>query len=166
MEINKVFLSLGSNVGDRIHNLSISRSKLFNEVGKIINNSKIYESEPWGFKFQANFLNQIIIIETYLECKEVLKHILSIEKKLGRIRKEKWAPRIIDIDILFFNNDIINSKNLIIPHPLIQNRNFILVPLNEIAKNYIHPVTNKTMNQLLKLSKDKLNVFEYGISVK
>ena len=165
MEINKVFLSLGSNVGDRIHNLSLGRSKLFNEVGKIINNSKIYESEPWGFKFQANFLNQIIIIETYLESKEVLKHILSIEKKLGRIRKEKWAPRIIDIDILFFNNDIINSKNLVIPHPLIQNRNFILVPLNEIAKNYVHPGTNKTMSQLLKLSKDKLNVFEYGISV-
>ncbi len=165
MEINKVFLSLGSNVGDRIHNLSLSRSKLFNEVGKIIYNSKIYESEPWGFKLQDCFLNQIIVIETYLDSKEVLEKILNIEKKLGRIRKGKWESRIIDIDILFYNNEVINLKDLIIPHPLIQKRNFILIPLNEIAKDYIHPKLNKTINQLLKLSKDKLNVFEHGISI-
>ena len=165
MEINKVFLSLGSNVGDRIHNLSLSRSKLFNEVGKIIYNSKIYESEPWGFKLQDCFLNQIIVIETYLDSKEVLEKILNIEKKLGRIRKGKWESRIIDIDILFYNNEVINLKDLIIPHPLIQNRNFILIPLNEIAKNYVHPQINKTISQLLKLSKDKLNVFEYGIRI-
>jgi len=165
LEINKVFLSLGSNVGDRIHNLSLSRSKLFNEVGKIIYNSKIYESEPWGFKLQDCFLNQIIVIETYLDSKEVLEKILNIEKKLGRIRKGKWESRIIDIDILFYNNEVINLKDLIIPHPLIQKRNFILIPLNEIAKDYIHPKLNKTINQLLKLSKDKLNVFEHGISI-
>ena len=164
MEINKVFLSLGSNIGDRTQNLSLARSRIFNEVGKIIINSKIYESEPWGFKSQANFLNQVIIIETNLKSKEVLKKILSIEKSLGRIRKGRWKARNIDIDILFYNNEIINLKNLVIPHPLIQNRNFILVPLNQIAKNYIHPGINKTMSQLLKLSKDKLNVFEYGIS--
>ena len=165
MEINKVFLSLGSNIGDRIHNLSLARSKVFNEVGKSIINSKIYESEPWGYKFQASFLNQVIIIETYLSSKEVLEQILNIEKKLGRIRKGRWGSRNIDIDILFYNDEIINLSNLIIPHPLIQNRNFILIPLNEIAKNYVHPQINKTISQLLKLSKDKLNVFEYGIRI-
>ncbi len=165
MEINKVFLSLGSNIGDRIHNLSLAKSQIFDEIGKITISSKIYESEPWGFKFQDSFLNQIIIIETYLGYNEILKKILNIEKKLGRVRKGKWEARNIDIDILFYNNEVIYLKDLIIPHPLIQKRNFILIPLNEIAKNYIHPKINKTINQLLKLSKDKLNVFEHGISI-
>ena len=156
MEINKVFLSLGSNIGDRVHNLSLARIVISNKIGNITINSKIYQSEPWGFELQDNFLNQIIIVETYLN---------SIEKKLGRVRKRKWEPRNIDIDILFYNNEVIYTKNLIIPHPLIQKRNFILIPLNEIAKNYIHPKINKSINQLLKSSKDKLNVFEHGISI-
>tara|TARA_B100000131_G_scaffold290443_1_gene303217 strand:- start:27 stop:524 length:498 start_codon:yes stop_codon:yes gene_type:complete len=165
LEINKVFLSLGSNIGDRVHNLSLARTVISDKIGNITINSKIYQSEPWGFELQDSFLNQIIIVETYLNSKEVLTKILNIEKKLGRVRKRKWGPRNIDIDILFYNDEVIYAKNLIIPHPLIQKRNFILIPLNEIAKNYIHPKINKTINQLLKSSKDKLNVFEHGISI-
>ena len=154
MEINKVFLSLGSNIGDRVHNLSLARIVISNKIGNITINSKIYQSEPWGFELQDSFLNQIIIVETYLNSKEVLTKILNIEKKLGRVRKRKWEPRNIDIDILYYNNDIINQKDLQIPHKHLHERKFILKPLNDIDPNYINPTIRKTNSKLLNECKD------------
>ena len=166
MEINKVFISLGSNLGDKTKNLLSAKFKIINDIGNIIKESKIYESEPWGFKNQPNFLNQVIIIKCVYNANVVLQKCLKIEKEFGRIRKIKWAPRIIDIDILYFNNEIINEKGLLIPHPQIENRNFVLIPLKEIEKKYLHPGINKTHEDLLKLSEDNSKVSEYGMGLK
>lgn len=166
MEINKVFISLGSNLGNRIGNLLSAKFEIINQIGEIIKESRIYESEPWGLKSQPTFLNQVIIIKSLFNANDILKKCLLIEKTLGRIRKQKWDSRIIDIDILYFNNEIINQKDLSIPHPEIQNRNFVLVPLIEIENNYLHPEINKTNQDLLKLSKDNSKVSEYGMGLK
>ena len=107
---------------------------------------------------QNDFLNQVIIINNKLNPEETMEAILEIESKMGRIRTQKNAPRIIDIDILFFNKEIINTKNLTIPHTLMQERNFVMFPLNELSPNFIHPVFKKNIHRLLRSCKDKLAV--------
>ncbi len=156
--MNLAYLLIGGNLGDRICNLSIAKSLIEKQFGDIVTASAIYETASWGIKEQPDFLNQVLLIKTKLSSDKIMRSILSIEKKMGRVRSQKNASRIIDIDILFFNDEIIKLKNLTIPHPEIQNRKFVLIPLNEIASDVIHPVFKQSIKNLLAASKDKLEV--------
>ncbi len=153
-----IFLSLGSNIGDRKKNLTTAVNKLKENNNKIEKISSIYETEPVGYKEQNRFFNIVIEIDTGLPPYELLKLILNVEKDMGRERKIHWGPRNIDIDIIFYKNLIINEPNLIIPHKEMHKRNFVLVPMNEIFPDFIHPVFKKSINDILKNSDDKCDV--------
>ena len=156
--MNSTYLLLGSNMGNSAELLSNAIKQIENKIGPLLLSSNLYATAAWGNTSQPDFLNQVIKITTHLAAAETLAIILSIEKNMGRIRTTKNAPRIIDIDILFFNNEIINQCDLIVPHPEIQNRRFVLTPLQEIAPQMIHPVLNKTIDQLLSQCPDQLAV--------
>tara|TARA_B100000809_G_C15133968_1_gene529747 strand:+ start:2847 stop:3350 length:504 start_codon:yes stop_codon:yes gene_type:complete len=155
---NSVVLSLGGNIGDVKEVFMDAISHLKKRIGTINMSSSLYSTKAWGVEAQPDFLNQVVVIETELSPFKVLVHCLAIELELGRIRKEKWHERVIDIDVLFFNDEIIDSEDLILPHPYIQDRNFILYPLAEILPNYIHPTYKKTLNELKNSCKDELAV--------
>lgn len=155
----EVYLLLGSNVGDRQRFLNEATRLLQERVGPVLKPSSIYETEPWGFKSKGLFLNQVLKIETSLDSCELLKVIKAIETKLGRIRKtQRYSPRCIDIDILFYKNEVYFSDDLVIPHPGLHDRMFTLVPLNEIAPDYLHPILKKTIRELINDCDDKLAV--------
>ncbi|MEO8854997.1 MAG: 2-amino-4-hydroxy-6-hydroxymethyldihydropteridine diphosphokinase [Ginsengibacter sp.] len=156
--MNKVFIITGGNIGDRKKNLETAEKMIEEKVGKIIQSSKIYETAAWGITDQPSFYNQVFIVETNFSADEVIKKILKIEEDMGRVRTIRNAARNIDIDILFFNDDIVNEENLTIPHPQISNRRFVLMPLNEIASTKNHPIYNKSVSQLLAECKDELKV--------
>ena len=130
-------------------------------IGNVTRQSSLYATAAWGNTKQPDFLNQVIFVETKLSALQTMQTIISIEKKMGRIRTLKNAPRIIDIDILFFNKEIIEMDHLIIPHPQIQNRRFVLVPLNQLSPNLRHPLLKKSVHQLLIHCPDKLNVKKF-----
>jgi 2-amino-4-hydroxy-6-hydroxymethyldihydropteridine diphosphokinase len=134
--------------------------KLKKKIGQISHRSNFYQTAAWGKTDQADFLNQVIIVDSKYTPEETIEKILQIESAMGRSRTQKNAPRLIDIDILFFNKEIIKLKSLIVPHIEIQNRRFALVPLNELSPNFKHPVLNKTIHQLLLKCQDKLEVKE------
>lgn len=155
--MNKVFLITGGNIGDRKKNLQIAANSIEENIGHIIKSSSIYETEAWGNTNQHAFYNQVHIVESNHTAEEIIKKILQIEKEMGRIRTIKNAARIIDIDILFFNDEIINGSALTIPHKEISNRRFVLMPLNELAPNLIHPVLQISISKLLTRCKDTLH---------
>jgi len=155
---NHAYLLLGTNQGDRSSYLSKAIQQLKKYVGTIVQNSFIYQTKAWGMTNQPDFLNQVIAINTQLTPFELLDTCQKIEKKLGRKRIIQWGQRTIDIDILYFNKEIISSKNLTIPHPEIPNRRFTLVPMVEIAADWVHPILNKSQKDLLSNCKDKLEV--------
>jgi 2-amino-4-hydroxy-6-hydroxymethyldihydropteridine diphosphokinase len=154
--MNEIFLITGGNIGNREKNLQTAAGLIQSEIGKIIRSSKIYETDAWGITDQKSFYNQVHVVESNFSAKEVMENILKIEEEMGRVRTIKNAARIIDIDILFFNDDIVNEQNLTIPHPEIINRRFVLSPLNEIASDMIHPVYKKNIHELLAMCKDEL----------
>ena len=156
--MNTVYLLLGSNLGNSKEQLLLATKFIEEAIGELKKSSSFYSTAAWGNTDQPDFLNQIIEIETTLTPLPLLKEILLIEKKMGRVRTVKNAARIIDIDILFFNNEIIKKKNLTIPHPEIQNRRFVLIPLAEIAVSLVHPQLKKTAKELLNICPDTLNV--------
>jgi 2-amino-4-hydroxy-6-hydroxymethyldihydropteridine diphosphokinase len=156
--MNKTYLLLGSNMGNSKKQLSAAILSIEKKIGKVKRRSGLYQTAAWGKNDQPDFLNQVIIAETSLTAEQTMHVILNIESAMGRIRTEKNAPRIIDIDILYFGKQIINDEALIIPHPAIQMRRFVLVPLNELSPNFIHPVLMKTNHQLLLKCPDKLDV--------
>lgn len=156
--MNLVYLLTGGNLGDRMKNLSQAIVLIQTHVGEIVNRSSVYETASWGINDQPDFLNQVLLVKTKLSANKLLKALLLIENKMGRERSIKNASRIIDIDILFFNDDIINKHGLIIPHPEIQNRMFVLSPLKEIAPDLVHPVLKQPVKNLLSTSPDKLKV--------
>jgi len=157
--MNKAYLLLGGNIGDR-KKVILAAIKLIKEkIGSVISLSSFYETAAWGIEEQNPFYNCAIIVETSKTPQQVMAEILEIEEMLGRKRgSNKWTERIIDIDILFFNEEIINNEFIKIPHPRIQERNFALIPLLEIAQNYIHPLFKKTVQELLAECTDKLMV--------
>src|SRR5437773_4735146 len=156
--MNKSFLLTGGNVGKRLENLQQVIELLEKYCGRILQRSSVYETEAWGKTDQPNFLNQVLEIETEMKPESLMDEILKIEQLMGRIRNEKYGPRIIDIDILFFNKEIITRPGLVIPHPELQNRRFVLIPLAELAPQFEHPVLKKSISELLKDCPDKLNV--------
>ena len=161
--MNIVYLQLGSNLGDRQELISEAVLQISYHVGNVKLRSQIYESTPWRVDGQENYLNQIIQVTTLLSAAEILSLALNIENDLGRVRAEKWGERLIDIDIIFFNNDIVETPDLCIPHKHMHERNFVLVPLHEIAPDFIHPKYNKTVSELLNTSKDLEKVLAYAV---
>ena len=159
--MNRAYLLLGGNIGNRLDNLERAKHLLEKQVGKVIKDSKVYETASWGNTDQPDFLNQVLLIKTKLTAEKIMEQILLIEKTMGRVRAKKNASRIIDIDILFFNEEVIETKNIIIPHPQIQNRNFVLYPLNELSPQLKHPVLKKTIHELLLQCSDTLAVYIY-----
>jgi len=157
--LHKVFFSIGGNIGDRSTNLDKAITAIAKKIGPILSISSIYETKAWGIENQPDFLNQVLLVETNLSPLETLETVLAIELKMGRIRERKWYTRIIDIDLLFFDNRIMTSKKLTIPHPFLEKRNFVLAPLVEIAPNFIHPVLQKSIADLYRKSKDPLKVW-------
>ncbi|MCX6211560.1 MAG: 2-amino-4-hydroxy-6-hydroxymethyldihydropteridine diphosphokinase [Bacteroidetes bacterium] len=153
--MNKAYLLIGGNIGDRLANIKEAIQLLNEAAGTIVQSSAIYETAPWGNTQQAPFLNQALFISTSHNATELLNILLAIEVKMGRIRSIPLGPRIMDIDIIYFNNEIIETAQLSIPHPQLHKRNFVLIPLVEIVPNYIHPILNKTNSVLLSECNDE-----------
>jgi 2-amino-4-hydroxy-6-hydroxymethyldihydropteridine diphosphokinase len=156
--MNKVFLLIGGNMGDRLQNLHQAIALLSATCGPVIQQSAVYETAAWGKTDQAAFLNQALLLTTLLTPQELITTILSVEEQMGRRRMERNGPRVIDIDIIFYNEVVIHEPHLTIPHPQLQNRRFVLVPLQEIAPAFVHPVLHKTIDELLRECKDELAV--------
>lgn len=160
----KVFLGLGSNLGNRAEYIESA----INEIGslkntKLIKKASLYETEPWGFKEQPDFINSAVEVETSLSAEELFIEVKEIEQKLKRQNIGRWQEREIDIDILFYGDEIIRTEKINIPHKEIENRKFVLVPMNELAPDFIHPVFDETINGLLNKSEDPLVVKKYEL---
>ncbi|MCK6617703.1 MAG: 2-amino-4-hydroxy-6-hydroxymethyldihydropteridine diphosphokinase [Cyclobacteriaceae bacterium] len=157
--MNKAYLLLGSNLGNRLENLEKARQHISRHAGKIVTASSVYETAPWGNENQGMFYNQVVEIGTKLLPMVLLTNTLVIENVLGRIRSNnKFGPRVIDIDLLFYNDEVINSAVLTLPHPALHKRRFTLEPLAEIAPDLMHPVLGKTVSELLAECPDNLPV--------
>jgi 2-amino-4-hydroxy-6-hydroxymethyldihydropteridine diphosphokinase len=143
-----VFLLLGSNMGQRASFLNSAIAEIEKQVGPILKASTVHQTLAWGKTDEPDYLNQVLEVETLLTARAVLHTILGIEKQLGRERIVKWGSRTIDIDILFYGNEVISEPDLIVPHPQLQNRKFTLEPLSEIAPGFIHPVLNLSITEL------------------
>jgi 2-amino-4-hydroxy-6-hydroxymethyldihydropteridine diphosphokinase len=164
--LHSVFLLLGSNQGNRELNLLIACSGIKKSIGNILKISSVYETEPWGFEDNTAFYNQALEAETALNPEELLQEIHRIEKELGRVRQVpegspgcgcsvSYSSRTIDVDILFYGSRILFTDELMIPHPRLHERRFTLLPLDEIAPGFVHPVYRKSVSDLLLLCKDK-----------
>lgn len=156
--MNQVYLLIGGNLGNREQNMAEARKEMEIQCGRILQSSSLYETAAWGQTDQPDFLNQVLLIETTLDAYILLDRLLAIEQAMGRYRMKKYGPRIIDLDILFYNDEIIESKHLQVPHPRMASRRFVLVPLAELAAEKIHPVTGKTITEILEACPDKLTV--------
>jgi 2-amino-4-hydroxy-6-hydroxymethyldihydropteridine diphosphokinase len=149
MNLHTVFLGLGSNLGERAQYLATAMSKI-SSFAIVERKSRIYETEPWGLKEQPNFLNQVVEIKTAIEPGKLLSELKKIEKQMGRKKIVRFGPRVIDLDILFYDDLILQTERLTIPHPSLAQRAFVLVPLDEIAPELVHPVEKKTIHELLQ----------------
>jgi 2-amino-4-hydroxy-6-hydroxymethyldihydropteridine diphosphokinase len=159
--MDNVYLLIGGNLGDRVENLDKARQLIAQKAGELRQISLIYETAAWGIRDQASFLNQALEIDTKLGPHELLQVILDIEIGMGRVRDQKNGPRLIDIDILFYNDQVIDDPVLSLPHPLMQERRFVLAPLNEICPDFCHPLFLKTVTELLAECSDLLEVKVY-----
>lgn len=156
--MESVYLALGSNEGDRVMQLTTAISKIAAFCGPVLHLSPIYETAPWGVKDQPDYLNMVIAINTSLLPHELLSALQEIEAGMHRVREERWGQRTIDIDILFYGNEVIKAADLVVPHPRIQERLFVLVPMVAIAPDLIHPTLQKTVAELLTTCADELEV--------
>ncbi len=158
--MNVAYLCLGGNIGDREKALKLALFEINQQVGTINAQSDIYETEAWGVDNQQAYLNQCVEVQTLLTPIELINTLLSIEQHLGRKRSLNcvYEPRTIDIDILFYNHEIIDNGQLTVPHPRLHLRKFVLIPLNEICSNYLHPLLNKTIFNLLSACEDQSEV--------
>ena len=161
--MNIAYLLIGGNLGNRSANLQKAIHLIEQNCGQIVQLSAIYETAAWGLTDQPSFYNQAIKLQTILEPETLMQQLLNIETEMGRIRTIKLGPRIIDLDMLFYNQSILNTDLLVIPHPAITKRRFALLPLAEIAPELIHPVYSKTIELLLKECPDQLDVQKLSI---
>lgn len=154
--MHQVFLGIGGNIGNKQDNFDKVYTSIKNELGAISKKSSVYETPPWGFESDDKFWNQILLVETPFSAEVVLRKIAGIESEIGRKReKAGYSSREIDIDILFFDNMVIKTVNLVIPHPRLHKRLFVLVPLAEIAPQFVHPVLKLTSIEMLNVCDDK-----------
>ena len=144
-----VYLALGSNMGNRLSNLKAAVLNLTPQM-TVKQKSSVYETPPWGFTEQDAFLNQVVKVTTYLEPEPLLRHLKRMETALGRVPNFQNGPRVLDIDILFFDNMIINTPPLVVPHPRLHERAFVLVPLAEVEPDFIHPILQRPINKILE----------------
>lgn len=154
--MHSLFLGLGSNLGDKQHNIELAYIEINKRIGKIISQSAFYVSKPDGFYSDNDFINAVCEVETALSPFQVLEEIISIEKYIGRTSKSingDYSDRVIDVDILLYDNIIIETDYLVVPHPRFHLRSFVLIPLTELSPNIIHPILKKTINEL----KDELD---------
>ena len=156
--MNDVYLLLGSNLGDRKLFLSQAIQYIEHEISPVVKISSVYETQSWGKTDAPYYLNQVIMLQTDMPAQTILQKILAIEIVLGRRREEKWGSRTIDIDLLFYGEEIINEPGLQVPHPELHKRRFTLAPLNDIAGNFKHPVSKKAIFQLISELDDDLIV--------
>lgn len=154
MKKNDVYLGLGTNVGDKTKNL-INAVDILGRKLKIIKTSRIYPSKPVGYTQQDIFLNMALYCQTEMDAKTLFRFIKDVEREVGRIERFRWGPREIDIDILFYNNQVINDGDIIVPHPRLHERDFVLIPLMDINPGLIHPVLKKSIGELLEDIKEK-----------
>ena len=160
--MKKVFLGIGTNLGERERNLEETVAKIKESIGPVLNMSSVYETEPWGFESENQFLNMVVEVETKLTPSGVLGAILMIEAFLGRIRGGKqYSSRVIDIDILLYEDSVVDEVSLKIPHPLMVERRFVMVPMCEIAPDLEHPVLKKSIASLLESCEDKSKIGKY-----
>lgn len=158
-----IFLLLGSNQGDAALNLATARENIEKKAGVVVAASALYRSAAWGLEDQPDFINQVVQISSEYAPEILLEKILSIEMDMGRKRVRKWGPRLIDIDLLFYGNEVVNTSALQLPHPGIPQRKFTLVPLAELAPDFIHPTLKKTIATLLEECVDPLEVIKLQI---
>lgn len=159
--MHKAYILLGSNMGRREDFLNKAKRLIETEAGSVSQQSSVYETAAWGNTHQKAFLNQVIIISTGLSPDALMHTLLMIEQQLGRIRTQKFGPRTIDLDILFYDTLVVKTKQVTIPHPAIQDRRFVLVPLTELSPRKIHPVYKQTVASLLKNCADDLAVKKF-----
>ncbi len=148
-------IGLGSNIEPRLEALEKSILWVESLIGKVIQKSKIYESEPWGVLNQSYFLNQVILVETDQNPLEVLQYLKKIEALMGREEGERWGPRLIDLDLLFLDREIFHSSELLLPHPRLHERNFVLLPLQEVFSEWVHPTYQMNIRDLLRYCQDE-----------
>lgn len=153
-----VFISLGGNLGNTLEIFKNSYLEIEKKIGRITAFSNMYQTAAWGKTDQPDFLNQVISLETDLHPEKIMSELLAIELFFGRRRDVIWGPRILDLDILFIGNQIVSSENLTIPHPQIAHRRFVLIPMAEIAPDFLHPVLQQTMLELLEQTTDLQSV--------
>lgn len=157
--MNEVYILIGGNLGNREKVFSEAKELIRLEIGEIIKTSSIYETQPWGFNSEESFLNQVIVVETFKSAIQTLKLLLDIEKRMGRLRSlDNYESRPLDLDILFYNNSIIDNQQLQVPHPRLHQRMFTLIPLNEIDATKVHPQLNETISSLINKCTDPLLV--------
>lgn len=158
-----VFLCLGGNIGDRAYYIQSAIAEIDLEIGEVISQSTMYETEAWGVKNEQNYLNCCIKVNSVLPAIDLLDKVLQIEKKLGRVRKPQfqYGARTIDIDVLFYDKEVIETNKITVPHPRLHLRKFVLIPLNEIARDFIHPVLKEMICNLLIQCNDNLEVKPY-----
>ncbi len=149
MNIHTAYISIGSNLGNRKNNIRLAIKKLMGFCN-IEAYSRVYRTKPYGVTDQPDFINLAVRVSTILEPAELLEELKAVEDSLGRVRIIRWGPRTIDLDILFFDDLIIKTENLTIPHPDLQNRYFVLKPLNDISPDYIHPVIKLTVAEMFR----------------
>jgi len=159
--MNRAYLLIGGNMGNREENLAAARHLIDQQCGSISRRSGLYETAAWGKTDQPDFLNQALELHTPLNARQLMRRVLKTEKLMGRTREEKYGPRIIDIDILLFNQEVHDYHFLRVPHPELPNRRFALEPLAELVPDLVHPVARQTIADLLKSCNDPLDVKKY-----
>ncbi|MGF6847205.1 2-amino-4-hydroxy-6-hydroxymethyldihydropteridine diphosphokinase [Chitinophaga sp. W3I9] len=159
--MNTAILLIGGNLGDRTGNLQKAVQLIAETAGEVVQTSALYQTAPWGAVDQPDYLNQGVEIRTSLDALTLLHTLLEIERKIGRIRQEKWGSRVIDIDLIFYNDSIHSLPDLKVPHPRMHLRRFVLAPLMEIIPDYMHPVLHKTVRELAASCPDTLAANRY-----
>jgi len=159
--VKEAFIGFGSNIGDRV--LYCQRAlSLLKEAGEILKVSSLWVTEPWGYKEQPFFINGVLKLKTHLSARELLEFLKKTEKEIGRRDRFRWGPREIDLDLLLYEEEVIDEEDLKVPHPFLHERAFVLIPLVEIEPEVYHPVLKKTAKELLNLLKTREKVIYYG----